>query len=273
VLSAALLEACGNYDPEPRSAPANPTALGQLNGAGGSNGGGPANGGSAGMLAAGGSAGQASGDGAMLAAGGSAQANGAGGSAAIPEASCENVMACGGALIGTWSALDSCLPVTGQADLTGFGLNCTSAPISGSLQVTGTWTAREDGTLTDNTTTAGTLQLELPAECLNISGTTTTCDRVGGPLQALGFSSVNCTPSASGGCSCSAGVQQSGGIGFVSFDASSGGTYMTAADALTTSDRRTTEYAYCVSGTTLTLTPRSTGKTGTVAGTIVLQKQ
>jgi hypothetical protein len=33
------------------------------------------------------------------------------------------------------------------------------------------------------------------------------------------------------------------------------------------------EYSYCVSGTTLTMTPQSTTRTGTVTGTVELQRQ
>ena len=34
-------------------------------------------------------------------------------------------------------------------------LGCTTVPVTGSLHVTGTWTANSDGTYTDNTVTTG----------------------------------------------------------------------------------------------------------------------
>lgn len=118
-----------------------------------------------------------------------------GASSSGPPATCSsNVAACGGSVVGTWTATSSCLSVSGQVDMTQFGLGCTSAPVTGSLQVTGTWTANSDGTYSDNTTTSGSEQLMLPASCLLISGTTTTCDDISGPLQAAGYASVTCTP-------------------------------------------------------------------------------
>ena len=60
---------------------------------------------------------------------------------------------------------------------------CTNVTISGSLDVSGTWTANANGTYTDGTTTTGTAQLDLPAGCLMLSGTTIDCDGIGGPSK------------------------------------------------------------------------------------------
>ncbi len=54
--------------------------------------------------------------------------------------------------------------------------------------------------------------------------------------------------------------------------ATSNGSYTTSGNTLSISDgRNQIPYAYCVSGSTLTMTPTFT-QTGTATGTIVLQK-
>jgi hypothetical protein len=147
------------------------------------------------------------------------------------------------------------------------GLSCSSVPVTGSLQVAGTWTGNSDGTYSDNTTTSGDEQITLPASCLTLSGTTTTCDAIGGPLQALGFASVDCTAAMGGGCTCSAKIQQTGGLGLASTDAHASGTYKVSSNVVTADDM--TKYAYCVSGNQMTWTPQSAGATTT--GTIAFQ--
>jgi hypothetical protein len=198
-----------------------------------------------------------SGSGKPSGAGGGAD-NGAGGAA-----SCSDVVPCGGNVVGTWTVTSSCLKVAGDVDISGFGLGCVSASVTGSLQVTGTWTANADGTYSDNTTTSGDEQITLPPSCLNVSGTTTTCERIGGPIQALGYASVTCTSAASGGCTCAAVVQQTGGLGLLSVDPSTSGGYTTPSNVLTTDSGP--QYPYCVSGNKMTLTPQSPTTTGTVA--------
>jgi hypothetical protein len=164
--------------------------------------------------------------------------------------------------------------VSGNADISGFGLGCIAAPVTGALEVSGTWTANADGTFTDRTTTTGDSQIELPARCLNVSGTVTTCDRLGGALQALGYASVTCADAASGGgCTCAATAEQAGGLAMLTVGAASSGTYTTANDVVTTSAGSSNAYSYCVSGDTLVMTPQTTSTTGTLTGTIVLVKQ
>jgi hypothetical protein len=157
--------------------------------------------------------------------------------------------------------------------MSGFGLGCSAGPVTGSLEVSGTWTANADGTFSDQTTTSGESEIRLPPSCLNVSGTVTTCNRVGGPLQALGFSSVTCEAAADGGCTCAATAMQTGGLAILSLDASTSGMYSSANNVVTATARTAVEYSYCVSGNTLTISPQSTSKTGTVTGTIALQKQ
>jgi hypothetical protein len=269
LLCAATLTSCGDYDPEPGPAAGGggqTMSTGMLNTAGQTAMGGAAGGaGPAGLGGSGASTGGASGTG-----GGSGTLQ-----VAPVEADCEAVEPCGGEVVGTWVVAGSCLPVSGMANMSGFGLGCTEAPITGALEVTGTWVANADGTFKDQTHTTGDSQLELPASCLTVSGTTTTCDRLGGALQALGYASVTCTDAASaGGCTCAATVDQAGGLAIPAFGAPSSGTYTVANDVLTASGSgdSANSYAYCVSGNQMVMTPQATGTTGALTGTIVLVK-
>ena len=199
--------------------------------------------------------------------GGTGGVPGSGGSGGTGGSSCSNVSPCGGDIVGTWTVTSSCLKVTGQVDMSLLSSGCASAPVTGYLQVSGTWTANANGTYSDNTTTSGNEQLTLPASCLNVSGTTTTCDRLGSVLQAFGYYDVSC--SGSGGCTCPVLVKQTGGVGLVSTDPQTSGTYTTSGNVVTTDS--TMKYSYCVSGNKMTWTPQSTSPTTT--GTVVFQKQ
>jgi len=186
---------------------------------------------------------------------------------------CANVTACGGDVVGTWNVTGSCLTVSGDMDVSSFGLGCPTVTATGTLTVTGTWTANGDGTYTDNTTTSGTETLELPTTCLDVSGTHTTCSRISAPLSSVGFASVDCVDNAAtAGCTCAATIDQAGGIGAAPMYPSASGIYTTAGSTLTITAGEQ-EYSYCVSGTTLTLTPVSVGRTGTLTGSVDLQRQ
>jgi non-reducing end alpha-L-arabinofuranosidase len=185
--------------------------------------------------------------------------------------SCPDVAACGGDLAGTWTVTSSCLKVTGNLDLSLVGAGCPSAPVTGSLQVTGTWTANADGTYSDDTVTSGAEQLTLGPSCLIISSTPVTCDGAASIIKNLGYASLTCTSTAGGGCSCSATVEQSGGLGLVSVAPTTTGSYTRSGDQVTISDDvGDTHYRYCVSANTLKMTPQSTSPI--MAGTISLQK-
>jgi len=204
--------------------------------------------------------------------GGSAGAGGTNGSGGItPMANtgaCTSVAPCGGDAVGTWNVTSSCLNVAGDLNVSLIGMACSSVPISGSLQVSGTWIADTNGTYTDNTTTTGTETFTLNAACLVISSTPVDCRGAANIMTALGYASATCTSNANGGCDCSAKVDQRGGVGLMSPLASSNGSYTTSNNALTTDD--TLKYSYCVSGNTLTLIPQNTSTTAT--GIVVLQK-
>jgi hypothetical protein len=125
----------------------------------------------------------------------------------------------------------------------------------------------------DGTTTSGTEMIELSVDCLSISGTTITCGSVDIPMAAIGYAEVSCVDNpATSGCTCSATINQVGGIGVAPGYPLENGVYSIAGNTLAI-EPGTQEYTYCVSGTTLTMTPVSTGKTGTVTGSVALQKQ
>jgi hypothetical protein len=270
-LTVALLAAgCGSYDNNRE-----PPATGGTSTGGTSTGGTSTGGTSTGGMSTGGtSTGGTSTGGTST--GGTSAGGGSGGSAGETgaKASCTNVAACGGDVVGTWTVSSSCLPVSGKVDVSGFGLGCLEAPVEGMLQVTGTWTAKADGTFSDETTTSGEQVFAVPPSCLNVSGVTTTCDRVGGPFQALGFSSVVCVPdAATGGCTCTATADQMGGMALISLERPTEGNYTAASNVITTSGMLDMTYDYCVAGSTMTTSVTTVGKAGTVSGTIVLQKQ
>jgi len=115
--------------------------------------------------------------------------NGNGGSAGTSQpGECSNAPLCGGSVVGTWNVTASCLNVAGELDMTLVSASCPSAPVTGSLHVTGTWTVNSDGTYSDNTTTLGAEQFTLGSACLNISSTPVTCD---------GIATLDRTPTAS----------------------------------------------------------------------------
>jgi hypothetical protein len=185
---------------------------------------------------------------------------------------------CGGDLIGTWVAAECSLSLTGVVNLSEIGLSteCMSPPVTGSVRVTGSVTFHEM-TYSDDTITSGEVTFELDPACLVISGTMTTCDRLGPFLQYLGYKSVSCTVNAvTMGCSCMGTIQQTGGLAFISHDASTSGTYATEGDDVTLSEFGIdTEYSYCVSddAQVLALSLRAVARTGTIADPIVLLKQ
>jgi non-reducing end alpha-L-arabinofuranosidase len=206
---------------------------------------------------------------------GSGGALGSGGSAGNSQPAdasvCPSTTPCGGDLVGTWTVTSSCLNVTGDLNLKLAGAGCPSGPITGSLKVSGTWTANANETYTDNTVTSGEEQLTLEASCLVISSTPVDCDGAASLLASgLGFSKLDC-PSAGSGCNCSAKVKQTGTLGFVSTAPSTSGNYKASGNIVTISgDSDDVQYEYCVSGNTLTMTPQSSHPAMT--GAIILQK-
>jgi len=184
---------------------------------------------------------------------------------------------CGGDLVGTWTVTSSCLTVSGTMNLGPLGADCTSAPITGgSFKVTTGGTLVFDAsTYTDNTTTTGSQQIAMPSTCKHLSGTDTTCQRLGEvtpPIFNFEAATSSCVDAASGGgCNCQLTANQTGWAGTVSPSATNNDVYATAGNVLTFNNgHSTTTYAYCVSGSTLTMTP--TPATPTIVGTIVFTK-
>jgi hypothetical protein len=186
---------------------------------------------------------------------------------------CSSVPPCGGDITGTWTVASSCLDVRGVLDVSGLGLGCSSAPLTGSRVVAGTFVANANGTYVDNTTTSGEERIELPEACLSVSGTLVTCERVAPVFAAVyGYDSVTCTTDADGdGCLCDAVFEQTAGMGLLSLDPADSGTYVSSGDVVTLHDAfgASVDYLYCVAGEQLTLLPRTTA-TGTPRGRIVL---
>jgi hypothetical protein len=208
-------------------------------------------------------------------AGGSMAMAGSGPRPEPPEPTCTDVAACGGEVVGVWFASGSCLPLSGMADISNFGLGCKQVLAKGELDVTGNWTLSADGKISDNTTTTGAVEMELAAECLNISGTVTKCDRVPAQLESVGLKETVCVDSTvtTGGCTCNGKVNQMGSMAHVAFDTLKMGTYATAANKLTTMGIDSVEYDYCVQGDIMTVTPKVPKDIGQLNGTVVFQKQ
>ena len=208
------------------------------------------------------------GAGSSLDSGGGGGSSGGSGGSGEGGASCSDGVPCGGNLVGTWSVTSSCLQVSGQFDLSMYGFGCPSAPVTGSLQVTGTWTANSDGTYLDGTTTTGNEEFTLAPSCLTLSSTPVTCSGVSSVFTVLGYSHVACSDAASGGCNCTGTVQQTGTMGLLSVSPSTDGTYTTSSNVVTTQNGA--QYSYCVSGNKTTFAPQGTSPTTT--GTVVFQK-
>ncbi|MEP7049831.1 MAG: arabinofuranosidase catalytic domain-containing protein [Pseudomonadota bacterium] len=216
------------------------------------------------------------GAGAQTGAGGQAGASNTGGSSGAQggSASCgANVVPCGGVAVGSWTVTPSCLSVSGERSLEAVGLGCVSAPVTGALQVSGSWSANADGTFTDQTTTTGTETLTLAPKCLEVSGTTTDCARVSGFIQALGYESAACTPAAAGGCSCVGTVNHKGGVGLLSADSVTTGNYTVANNVIKTGQdalsHQDLQFAYCVANGKMSWSPQVAKPTYT--GSIAFQ--
>ena len=173
-------------------------------------------------------------------------------------------------MTGTWTVSSSCLNLSGEVDVPGLG--CATAPISGGqLTVTGTWSA-DAGLYTDNTNTKGTVYFTLAPACLSVSNSApSSCSGISQSLPGFTQDST-CTSNASNGCDCTGIVNQQGSMGVLSANPGTNDAYSTDGNLLTLSNNHDqTQYAYCVSGNTLTVVPQPTHPA--ITGTIVLQKQ
>src|SRR6185312_16013479 len=132
-----------------------------------------------------------------------------------------------------------------DVSLASFG--CKTVPVSGSLHVTGTWTAKGDGTYVDNTLTTGSVTFPLSAACLSVSSVQIDCSKAAGAIMPLGWSSATtCMKDSSGQCNCTAVANQTGGLGVVSPWAMQSGDYTTSGSGLNADAM--VDYSYCTSG-------------------------
>jgi non-reducing end alpha-L-arabinofuranosidase len=181
-------------------------------------------------------------------------------------ATCPAGTTCGGNLVGTWTVNSSCLTLSGDIDGNQLYMGCAKIPATGSLKVTGTWTANANGSYTDKTTTTGSMTFPLSQDCLTVSSTPVECSKISSVFTAAGWSTATCATEG-GQCKCTATVEQKGGIGVINPWASDMGDYKVSGSTLNTDEH--IDYAYCVSGDTLTLTPKYSVLP--LTGTIVLK--
>ncbi|HKO53243.1 MAG TPA: arabinofuranosidase catalytic domain-containing protein [Polyangiaceae bacterium] len=186
-----------------------------------------------------------------------------GGSTGQGGGACASVAACGGSIVGTYTASSSCLKVDGKLDIGKASLDpnaCKDPTISGTLKVSGTFSAIASGTFTDATTTTGNLTIQLPAGCLQLSGTTVNCKGINAPLAGgMGFESSDCQPAASGGCTCAVVVNHKGSMGLITADVQENGNYKTEGNNLTLAVALAdAPYSYCAAGGKISVTPLST---------------
>lgn len=217
--------------------------------------------GSGGTSKAGGSGGASSNPGT----GGSVATGGTGGSSSLPN--CPNGTSCGGDVIGTWDVSSSCQTFSGDMDTVPGGLGCPKVPVVGTLKVTGTWTAKSDGTYDDKTKTTGTISFPLEPSCLTVSSAPVTCVDMRYAFTTLGWKNITCSETG-GKCSCSGTTEVLGGLGTASPYASENGDYTTSGGELKLDGQL--KLSYCTEGSKLTVTPQS--DILPLKGTIVLQK-
>lgn len=192
------------------------------------------------------------------------------------ELSCDSAFVpCGGDVVGTWRVRDCPLELTGQMDIKGFGLGCSTAEVlSGTLEVSGIWTADETGNIVDCTVTRGVQQFELASECFDVLAAD--CSSVSVPFErALGYASVECVEDLqTGDCVCDATIDQRGGLAMLSPEPLEEGRYSVAGTSLSTKGLGyEATYEHCVMDDTLTLTAAGASLTGLVEGSIVLERE
>jgi hypothetical protein len=198
---------------------------------------------------------------------------GTAGAAGAPSVACNTPVACGGDVVGDWDVADSCLDVTGDADVgTLLGVGCATAPMRGVLEVSGGFVVGADGSVRDETTTTGEIDVTLSRECLAISGTLLPCADVSRAFGAVQGRGTTCTATASG-CSCRLEMEQRGSMGQISFAPTSVGVARADGTLLHVEGDIVAEYDYCSTAEHLTVTPRGGGLALKTAGSIELDRQ
>ena len=212
-----------------------------------------------------GSGGSSSGSGGSSTSSGGSSGSGSGGSTGQM---CTSVSACGGTLPGTWTVMSSCLNVSGDLDIRGlFGFTCPAGKVTGTLQVTGSVTIKADGTMVDSTMTTGTEHITMGADCKVLSMAPISCETIGDHMIGY-YDDASCKDdAATGGCDCTGTVKQTGSMGLTTSDPNTTDINYTTADNAISIVQGKQKYDYCVSGSTLTVTPKSGPA---ITGSIVL---
>jgi hypothetical protein len=161
-----------------------------------------------------------------------------------PAASCGQVAACGGDVVGTWNIAAGCAHVASSPNIMG----CPDASTQNAMVVaSGTSTFNADKTFTSDVTETASETVVLPTSCLTTGGMTVSCQTLGQVLSSAvmsdaGTTTVSCNTSGSN-CNC----DLSGTIRTMSM-----GTYTTSGNSITTtSNGNMGTSEYCVSGTEL----------------------
>lgn len=170
-------------------------------------------------------------------------------------------------MLGTYEVKSSCLTFSGDMDTMPGSLECRWMPVVGTLEVTGTWIAKSNGSYDDKTTTKGKISFSLTPECLKVSRADVKCVDMGYAFTTLGWKSVVCAEK-NGLCDCAGTTELKGGLGTASPFASETGDYETSGSTLSLD--KAVEFSYCVDGDKLTLTPKPSILP--LKGTIVLTK-
>jgi non-reducing end alpha-L-arabinofuranosidase len=189
----------------------------------------------------------------------------AGSSGSVPN--CPSGSSCGGDLVGTWEVTSSCLAISGDMDTSMGSIGCKNLPVSGSVQVTGTWTVKADGSYKDNTTVKGSMSFTLESSCLSVSSVPVECKNMGAAFTTLGWNNTTCSE-VGGKCACKAETNRLGGLGVPSIYGEESGGYEVSGGDLTLDQQ--VNYSFCVEGSKLTVSPKPTFFP--IRGTIVLQK-
>jgi len=179
-------------------------------------------------------------------------------------AACNAASSCGGDIVGSWKITSSCF------DFGPFESNDESCPgitqTVKDVSTSGAVTYDSDRTYSSSFTFSATVEMKVPASCLNQNGTTVTCAQVQQSLEAdtdAGFASVSCTGSS--GCTCNSVLAPD--------TQTESGTYTTSGGVITqtAAGGEPDDSAYCVRGNTLTLSPRDSDST--TKGSITLTRQ
>jgi hypothetical protein len=171
--------------------------------------------------------------------------------------------------------VDCPLEITGEIDVTGFGLGCVfGTTTAAAVRVSGSWSADELGNLEDNTITQGVHDFELARACTDVG---LLCEDLERPLTSLGYDTVECiTEPETNACVCRATFYQEGGLAAISFDPFQRGRYSIDGTTLTPlppGEEADYAYEYCVMDDAMVFTLAAPGKLGLVEGSIVLQRE